>query len=150
MGRCYEVAMMSRHRKRLRDPLEYSLTELEEHDWGSATFDSHLVNSVHELRYVPLKELSHDNVRLLIGQRVGLVYLVPLAIEALRTEPLVEATFFQGDLLSAVMRVNQSFWSTHEELAVDAKGIAQLALKSSEIDERMKAEIHQFLGLPAH
>ena len=83
----------------MRDPLPYTLTELEEVDWGPASFDSWLVHSVHRLRNVPLRDLSPGDLRLLIGQRVGLRYLIPLALEVLSRDPFIDASYFPGDLL---------------------------------------------------
>ena len=123
---------MSQHRKRLRDPLRYTLTELEEDDWGPPTFDSSLVQSVHRLRHVPLKDLSAEDLRLMIGEQVGLRYLIPLALDILAVDPFTEGNYYSGDLLHAVIGLPREFWSTHTELASRAGTIARGAL--AEID----------------
>src|SRR5687768_5937401 len=64
----YSASNMSRHQKRLGDPLRYSLTQLEEVDWGPPDHPSSLVHAVHQLRNVPLKDMSMGDIRLLIGQ----------------------------------------------------------------------------------
>jgi hypothetical protein len=64
----------------------------------------------------PIGELSPESLRLLIGKGVGVVFLVPLAVEALEQEPLIATTYYPGDLLCAVLRVEASFWAQRPEL----------------------------------
>lgn len=126
---------MARHRKRLKEPLEYSLTELEEHDWGPPTYSSSLVQSVHRLRDVPLKDLTAGDLRLLIGQKISLPYLVPCAIDALQADPFVEGTFFPGDLLKAVLEISTDFWSNYADLFQRTLQIARMLADRNEFDE---------------
>jgi len=74
----------------MQDQLEKNPTELEGVYWAAPDFDSHVVRESNRLRLVPLGELTVENLRLVIGQRIGLTYLVPLAIEHLEANPLVE------------------------------------------------------------
>lgn len=93
-----------------------SLQELEGCDWGEPDYHSHLVTTVHRLRRQPLKDFSAGDLRICIGQNVGLPFLVPLAVERLEREPLAEGYFYPGDLLNAVLRVEGSFWTGHPDL----------------------------------
>jgi hypothetical protein len=139
---------VSQHRKRLRDPRRYTLTELEEHDWGPATFDSWLVQTAHQLRYRPLKDLTAGDLRLLIGQHIGLQYLIPLALEALAEDPLVEATFYPGDLLEVVLRVPPEFWKAHSAMASQALTIARKAhdhIDTTEVGRHASDELLRFI-----
>lgn len=52
----------------------------------------------------------------MIGQREGLMFLLPLAIETLEIEPLVDATYYPGDLLCAVLTSSAGFWRRNPEL----------------------------------
>lgn len=52
----------------------------------------------------------------MIGQNIGLNYLLPLAIEQLRRDPLVAGDFYPGDLLAAVLRVESGFWPVQPQL----------------------------------
>lgn len=90
-----------------------SLEELEAADWGEPTYDSHLVTKVHRLRRKPLAEFTVEDLRIMIGQKVGLAFLVPLAIERLELEPLVAGDYYPGDLLQSVLRINRAFWVDH-------------------------------------
>jgi hypothetical protein len=49
----------------------------------------------------------------LIGQNIGLPYLVPLALNKLEIDPWSEGDFQRGDLLKSVVQVEASFWSEH-------------------------------------
>jgi contact-dependent growth inhibition (CDI) system CdiI-like immunity protein len=61
-----------------------------------------------------------EDLRIMIGQNIGLSYLLPLAIEQLQHDPLVAGDFYPGDLLEAVLRVEPSFWGVqpHSRIAV--------------------------------
>ena len=52
----------------------------------------------------------------MIGQNFSLNYLIPLAIEQLRREPLVAGDFFPGDLLAVVLMVDSGFWRVQPQL----------------------------------
>src|SRR5262245_6851845 len=64
----------------------------------------------------PLKDFTVENLRVMIGQSIGLEFLIPLAVERLQENPFAEGDYYPGDLLSAVMRVEPSFWQTHQDL----------------------------------
>jgi hypothetical protein len=106
-----------------------SLQELEDDDWGEATFDSHLVRECHRLHRVPLKDFTIENLRIMIGQNFCLNYLVPLAIEKLEHNPLAEGRFYAGDLLVNVLRVHSYFWSKHLDLKSKVARVADEALE---------------------
>jgi hypothetical protein len=93
-----------------------TLEELEEEDWGDPPFSSHVVTESHRLRKVPVEQLRIEDLRLLIGQSIGLEYLVPIALEKLEHDPWASGDFYKGDLLQKVMRLPPAFWRTHQEL----------------------------------
>src|SRR5690349_12082144 len=91
--------------------IEESLEQIEGDRWGGPpAAATALVSAVHALRRTPVAELRVGDLRLLIGQRVGLPVLVPVALQALRSDPLVEGDYYPGDLLAAVLRIEPSFW----------------------------------------
>jgi hypothetical protein len=62
--------------------------------------------------------------------------LVPLALERLDLNPLLEASFYEGDLLKSVLMVKPEFWNEHPDLWRGADQIAQAAwLKVVEQDD---------------
>ena len=93
-----------------------TLEEIEKESWVEPQLDSRLARECHRLRKVPVNKLSTENLRLLIGQKISLNILVPLALEILELNPLAEGKMYRGDLLVSVARVPQEFWEEHPEL----------------------------------
>ncbi|HEX6170833.1 MAG TPA: contact-dependent growth inhibition system immunity protein [Chitinophagaceae bacterium] len=75
-----------------------------------------LLEKVHRFRKVPISELTIEQLRLLIGQNVGLIYLIPIAIQKLRANIFAEGDLYEGDLLSSVLTSEDSFWEQHSLL----------------------------------
>ncbi|WP_327188286.1 contact-dependent growth inhibition system immunity protein [Streptomyces sp. NBC_01334] len=89
-----------------------SLEELERDRWPVPSADAtRLVATAHGLRRRPIGELTVEDMRLLIGQDIGLRYLLPLALEVLRDNPMAEGDMYEGDLLSAVLTRNPAVWT---------------------------------------
>ena len=85
--------------------LSRTLEQLEATRWPDPPADSTpLVLKCHALRRVPVEQLSAGGLRTLIGQGIAVRILLPLAIEMLRRDPVLEADYYPGDLLVAVMR----------------------------------------------
>ncbi len=61
-----------------------SLEELEQDYWKDYDFPTGLIAKCHEYRKIPLKDLTIEQIRLLIVQDIGLKYLIPKAIEVLK------------------------------------------------------------------
>jgi hypothetical protein len=102
-----------------------TLDELEGHAWDPPGFSSHVVTESHRLRVVPLEQFTVEDMRLLIGQRIGLPFLVPMALELLEGNPWVSGDFFPGDLLSSVLRVEPDFWTSRPDLFDGLWGVFQ-------------------------
>lgn len=96
-----------------------TLTQLEKNDWGPPKYDSFLVTECHRLRNVPLRDLTVENLRMLVGQGISLQYTVPLALEHLAADPMAGGDFYPGDLLKAVAGVADDFWAQHPSLAAE-------------------------------
>ncbi len=92
-----------------------SLEELERGAWGEPAYDSFLVTTAHRLRRKPLADFTTEDLRIMIGQQIGLPFLIQLAVERLEVEPLAEGDFYPGDLLKAVLGVGEQFWSVHHD-----------------------------------
>jgi CDI immunity proteins len=104
-----------------------SLQQLDGQDWGEPTYPTHLVRECHRLRRVPLRDFTAENLRIMIGQNIGLQYLVPLALELLCVDPFTEGDFYQGDLLQNVLRVEASFWQRRPDLRKETADVAAQA-----------------------
>ena len=92
-----------------------SLEELERSAWGQPAQDSHLMTTCHRLRKKPIGEFSVEDLRIMVGQNIGLLFLVPMALDVLERDPLAEGDFFPGDLLSSLLRADPGYWSRHED-----------------------------------
>ncbi len=88
-----------------------TLDQLDPPAWGEPDFDSGLVQTCHRLRRKPIGEFTVEDLRIMIGQKIGLRWLMPLALEALERDPLAEGDFFPGDLLSSALRSPVEFWA---------------------------------------
>lgn len=87
-----------------------TLQDLECDDWGEATFDSYLVQTIHALRRKPLSDFEVEDLRIMLGQAVGVKYLLPLALSRLENDPFVSGHFYPGDLLGVVMSIDADYW----------------------------------------
>lgn len=87
-----------------------SIEELENDFWEDSNFGSYVVQTSQRARKKPLSQLSKEEVRLLIGQKIGLRYLIPVALSILREDPLVETRYFEGDLLLQLLRLSEEDW----------------------------------------
>ena len=105
-----------------------SLQELDGQDWGEPTFDSHLVTECHRLRRVPLRDFTVEDLRITIGQQIGLDYLIPLALERLEDDPFAEGAYYPCDLLVSVLRAEVRFWRIHPELRESLIAITERAV----------------------
>jgi hypothetical protein len=108
-------------------PRDLTLDELEGVVWGEPTYDSHLVLTCHRLRRKPIGEFTVEDLRLMIGQKIGLAYLLPLALEHLEANPFAAGDFYPGDLLEVVLRA-EAKWADRPELADRMREIARRAL----------------------
>lgn len=98
--------------------LDRTLDELDPPRWPVPAADAtHLVRKVHQLRCVPLGELGPADLRTLVAQRVALPYVLPLTVRLLVEEPLLDAYFYEGDLLLATVAVPASAWAVLPGLA---------------------------------
>lgn len=91
--------------------LHQSLEALEHDRWDEPAFPSYIVKTCHRARKKPLCDLTHEELRCLIGQKIGLRYLLPIAVTVLQQEPLLEVTYFPGDLLLVLLRLEPGDWA---------------------------------------
>ncbi|MFK7987994.1 MAG: contact-dependent growth inhibition system immunity protein [Sandaracinaceae bacterium] len=96
------------------------------------------MRSVRRAWDVPVDELSLGDLRVVLAQGWPdtFLHLVPLALDALETDPLVAATFYEGDLLSCVLSPHlDAYWATHLQERVRLDEVYQTACSSSNSDE---------------
>ena len=93
-----------------RLPHGSTLDELEGVESGPLAYDSYLVATCHRLRKKPLAEFTVEDLRIMIGQAIGLPFLIPIALEVVEREPLAEGDYYPGDLLKSLLGVDGAFW----------------------------------------
>lgn len=89
-----------------------SLENLEKDIWPRLSKDegSHLIKTCNELRKKQLQDFEIEDLRIMIGQNIGLKFLIPLAIEELELNVLAEGDFYEGDLLKNVLTSDVEYW----------------------------------------
>lgn len=123
-----------------------SLDDLEGIIWGEPTFDSHLVTTCHRLRTKPIDEFTVEDLRIMIGQKIGLAYLMPVAIGELERNPLAEGEHDPGDLLVNVIAAAE-WLQSHPELLQRTTVVAERALISlGEENDDLRSRINIFLA----
>lgn len=94
-----------------------SIENLEGQNFGNPSeAPTNMVKRCLELCKVPLDKFTIEDLRLMIGQGFSLRYLIPLAVEHLKTNIFVEGDLFPGDLLKNVLAVDTNFWTDHKQL----------------------------------
>ncbi|MFJ9723445.1 contact-dependent growth inhibition system immunity protein [Streptomyces sp. NPDC101209] len=127
-----------------------SLEQLDGERWGDPPADStSLVRTVHKWRRRPVGTLAPHELARLIGQNVGLTWLLPLSVEILREEAAEQAEggFVDGDLLYAVVTRNPEVWAADPELARELRRTLSLF---TDLSRYVKQEVEDLLAsLPA-
>ena len=91
-----------------------TLENLEKSIWDEPKFSSNLVIKCYKLRKKLLKNFEAQDLRIMIGQNFSLKYLIPLAIEELNKDILIESDLFEGDLLSMVLTSEVDYWKNNK------------------------------------
>lgn len=89
--------------------------------------ESGLIQRVHALRKKLLRDFESAEIRLCVGQGIGLTYLVPRALDILARDPWVETEYYSGDLLRACIDVERSFWDEHTAERDRMRSVLRLA-----------------------
>ena len=94
-----------------------SLESLEKKIWPVLGSDegSNLIKTCNSLRKKQLQEFTTEDLRIMIGQEIGLYFLIPLAIETLTDNLFAEGDYYEGDLLKSVLDVDTKFWDDNKD-----------------------------------
>ena len=120
-----------------------TLEELEGVEWGPPTYPSHLTTTCHRLRKKPIGECTVEDLRMLVGQNVGLSFLVPLALEMLERDALVAGDFYPGDLLGSLLRAERTYWERH---ASEKKQLDRIVAGLGAVPEEIATELEKWRG----
>lgn len=128
--------------------LSRSVQQLEDDDWGEPVPGAtHLLTTVLGLRRNPLAELAVEDLRIMLGQGVGLPFLVPLALDLLAADPLAEGDYYRGDLLSVVLRRFSEWEREVPDARARVTAIARrVDLEDPEIPSSVRDRVSGFLA----
>jgi hypothetical protein len=93
-----------------------TLEKLEKKVWPILSSDegSYLIKTCNSLRKKQLQDFTTEDLRIMIGQEIGLYFLMPLAIETLTNDLFAEGDMYEGDLLKNVLEVDTKFWDDNK------------------------------------
>ncbi|MFF5494659.1 contact-dependent growth inhibition system immunity protein [Streptomyces aquilus] len=123
-----------------------SLEQLDGKRWPDPPEDSTpMVRNVYELRRRPVGTLEPHELARLIGQDVGLPWLLPLAVEILwDTAPKqVAGGWYDDDLLYAVVTRRPEVW---EEVPDAARKLKETVMTLVDLSRYVKQEVDDFLS----
>jgi contact-dependent growth inhibition (CDI) system CdiI-like immunity protein len=121
-----------------------TLQQLDGETWGEPTYDSNLVQTVHALRRKPIADFTVEDLRIMLGQQIGLPHLMPHALVHLERDPVVSGDFYPGDLLGVVMGVDRDYWRGHPTEARRMSAVAEHAKRLLD-DQGKTDEIKTYL-----
>ncbi len=124
-----------------------SLEELEGDIWEEPNLDSHLVTTCLRLRQKPIETFSVEDLRIMIGQGIGLPHLVPVALKILEADPLAEGDYYPGDLLAAAISQRDSFLVNHSLFLQRVEAAARQAIERiGRRDRALAKRLRRFLA----
>lgn len=130
---------------------ERSIEQIENCYWGEPNFSSSLVINCYKARKKPIGELDNNDLRLLISQDLSKDIIIPIALSRLTKNPLLCASFFEGDLLCTVCKIDRGFWIKYKDWYNDLLTIINtngLLLQENEDFEREEIDIiNDFVNL---
>ena len=121
--------------------LSKSIEELENDFWGEPKHDTYIIVTCHEARQKPIESLSDEEIRCLIGQKIGLKYLLPLAVDMLADDPLLCVTYFEGDLLQTLLNLDERDWADNQDELDALKKIIEDNISEFEESEEIPGEL---------
>lgn len=141
---------MSKHRTRSKrprakpSPASATLEELEGATWKKPQLDTCLTSTVMRLRRVPVAALGVEDLRILIGQGIGLRHVLPRALKLLEADPLSKGDFYPGDLLVATLGLAELLTTVQLKRV---RSIAEAALKgeSRRLIPELRGDIEAFI-----
>ncbi len=103
-----------------------SIEQLEKDIWKNPSeFPTDLIEKCYHYRKISIAELTNEQIRLLISQKIGIEYLIGIALEKLKQNILTECDFYEGDLLVAVSNLPTEFWNENKTEFLTFKNIVE-------------------------
>ncbi|MGW4841077.1 contact-dependent growth inhibition system immunity protein [Nocardia brasiliensis] len=118
------------------DSGSFSIEQLEGVVWPQPPEDAtRLMRSVFELRRRPIRELTPEDLRVLLGQGEGVAALLPHALRLLGENPLTEGDCYPGDLLVATLGIATSFWRDKPEYIAQLRQVIEKVEAIGNLDD---------------
>lgn len=95
------------------------LEEIDGEIWDEAELACYPGTECFALRTKPLCDYTVEDLRAMIAHQLSLEILVPIALEILNENPLAHGDFFPGDLMAALLTIEQEFWRRHPAMHGD-------------------------------
>ena len=103
-----------------------SIEQLERNIWKNPSeFPTDLVEKCYRYRKISIAKLTDEQIRLLISQKIGIEYLIGIALEKLEQNILTECNFYEGDLLIAVSNIPTEFWNENQTEFLTFKNLVE-------------------------
>lgn len=99
----------------MENNLGKTIEQLEKKYIETQAGESYLITTCGNLRKKLLKDFETEDLRIMIGQNIGLKYLIPIATKVLENNILAEGDFYEGDLLKSVLTSEKEFWKTNQK-----------------------------------
>lgn len=128
--------------------INQSIEELENCIWGEAELDTYVIQTTLVARKKAISQLTHEEIRVLISQKVGLKYVLPIAVAILNNNPLEEVRHYEGDLLSVCLKLSFEDWSDNQSELIDFCRILHNNKAAIEACEEVSSEhLMQYLAI---
>ncbi|HEY9542169.1 contact-dependent growth inhibition system immunity protein [Prevotella sp.] len=75
--------------------------------------DSYVLRSMYRLYGTQIGKFTVEDLRFIIGQGMLPEVFIPMAMEVLAKNILADGDFYEGDLLSSVLNIKESYWENH-------------------------------------
>ena len=87
-----------------------TLESIEKSIWPDKDYGSSMIKRCLFLRKKWLQDFTAEDLRLMLGQDIGTLHLLPFALNILENDLLAEGDYYPGDLLNAVVNIDQKYW----------------------------------------
>ncbi len=103
--------------------------------------DSNVVRRGYSVTLKQLKDFTYEDVRFCLSQEIGLIFVVPMAIDILNNDILAEGHMYPGDIVRNLLRVDAEFWNLHTDLALEVKRVCTCGLEQLLADQELDGHI---------
>lgn len=127
--------------------MDKTIEQIENDFWEDGDFPTGLVERIARIRKKRIGDFDDDDLRVAIQQVICLEHIMPVAIDRIKQDVLVEAFYYPGDLLMAMLGA-RDYWEKNSQWRDDLrdylysiKDLLQRAYMTHEIREDMLLKI---------